>query len=287
MRFGAELKRALRPSVHRARLRRDALLGGNCLVLLYHRVIELESDPQLLAVTPDRFDAQLAWLKKRCVMLTAEEFDSLLASGKRFPRNSALITFDDGYADNHLHARPILERHGLQGLFFISTGYIGSGREYWWDELERLLLLNTTLPQAVRWERHGLRLQWSERPADQVLREHYELALELLRGIPSAARDSAMEELRALLNNPDARPSHLPMSIAELQVFASSPAVALGAHTVGHPSLARISAEEQRREFRASKEQLEAWIGKPVTRFAYPFGTGADFSATTLRIAEE
>lgn len=282
-----DLKRAVRDSARRLRQRRDALLGGNCLVLLYHRVIDLPTDPQQLAVGPARFEAHMAWVKERLHPLTAEEFEELLLSGARFPRNSALITFDDGYADNHHHARPILERHGLQGLFFISSGYIGGGREYWWDELERLLLANPALPQALRWERHGLRLQWSSAPDAAVLRACYEEALTALRALPSAARDAALEELSALLNSPRARATHLPMSVDELRAFAASPAVAIGAHTAGHPSLAKVSEEEQRRELRAAKQQLEGWLDMPIARLAYPFGTAADFTAATQRIAAE
>ena len=50
------------------------------------------------------------------------------------------ITFDDGYADNLQVAAPLLAERGLPATFFIVSGTIGSGREFWWDELEGLLL---------------------------------------------------------------------------------------------------------------------------------------------------
>jgi hypothetical protein len=127
MPFVGELKDRLWPLVQRWRLEQDRLLGGNCVVLLYHRVVDLEHDPQQLSVSPRRFDEQVGLLKERFRVLTVEEFEHHLLHRKRFPKNSILITFDDGYADNHVHARPILEKHGLQGLFFIASGYIGSG----------------------------------------------------------------------------------------------------------------------------------------------------------------
>src|SRR3989442_764622 len=118
----------------------EQLRFGKCVVLLYHRVANLETDPQLLAVSPDNFDAHLAALKNNFNPLTVAQFEGLIASGKTFPPRSVLITFDDGYADNYQNALPMLEKHDLQALFYICTGNLGTDREFWWDEAERLLL---------------------------------------------------------------------------------------------------------------------------------------------------
>lgn len=285
----ADLKRALRPAVHRLRQRRDALLGGNCIVLLYHRVIELATDPQQLAVSPARFDAQLAWLKANCQVLTADEFDEFLQSGKRFPSNSALITFDDGYADNHQIARPILERHALQGLFYIASGYIGADREYWWDELERLLLVNRNLPKAFVYDRLEGELNWNyDHPPNAAdMRERYGFLIATLRILSSEARDAILSELRIRLDSSRPRSTHLPMTHDELRAFASSPSVAIGAHTIGHCALSSRDEDGQRSEIIGSKQALEALLNRPIVRFAYPFGTGAEFNAVSMRICEQ
>ena len=38
-----------------------------------------------------------------------------------------LITFDDGYLNNWVHAHPVLARHGMRAVLFIITGWIGDG----------------------------------------------------------------------------------------------------------------------------------------------------------------
>jgi peptidoglycan/xylan/chitin deacetylase (PgdA/CDA1 family) len=285
----ADLKRALRPMAHRLRQRGDALLGGNCIVLLYHRVIDLATDPQQLAVAPARFDAQLAWLKANCQVLTADEFDAILLSGKRFPRNSALITFDDGYADNHQLARPILERHALQGLFYIASGYIGAGREYWWDELERLLMVNPNLPKTLEFDGLEGELNWryDHPPNASDMRERYGFLIATLRILSSEARDAILSEARLRLNSPEPRSTHLPMTRDELRAFASSPSVAIGAHTVGHCALSSRDEDGQRSEIIGSKLALEKLLDRRIERFAYPFGTGAEFNAVSMRICEQ
>jgi peptidoglycan/xylan/chitin deacetylase (PgdA/CDA1 family) len=51
----------------------------------------------------------------------------------------------------------------------------------------------------------------------------------------------------------------------------------IGSHSMTHPSMARIPPAQARQEALDSKRQLEALIGRPVTAFAYPYGTLADF----------
>lgn len=286
---GFDWKAGFRPLLQRARTTRDRLRGGACAVLLYHRVVDIPTDPQLLAVRPAHFDAHMALLKERYHVLSVEEFDHHLLGRIRFPKRAVLLTFDDGYADNHLHARPLLEKHGYQALFYIASGYIGSGREFWWDELERLLLLNDQLPEQMAFTKDRLQITWSVDAGDprKLAGITYGNLLGVMRALPSGMRDAILDELRTVLGSPMQRRSHLPMSVDELLRFASSPSVEIGAHTQWHPSLAQVDEAEQRTEITGSKEDLEHLLGKKVKYFSYPFGTGADFNTTTERIAQE
>jgi peptidoglycan/xylan/chitin deacetylase (PgdA/CDA1 family) len=73
-------------------------------------------------VTPRDFEAHLLLLKKggwKTVGLD-EMFDHV--SGRReVPGRAALITFDDGYADNWICAYPLLKKHGMRAVVFVVT----------------------------------------------------------------------------------------------------------------------------------------------------------------------
>jgi hypothetical protein len=79
-------------------------------------------------------------------------------------------------------------------------------------------------------------------------------------------------------------PADRAMTVDELRVAAQR--FTIGAHTRNHPSLAMLPPDQQRDELHRSKADLEAWLGRPVTACAYPFGIpGADVSPQTRRMA--
>lgn len=60
--------------------------------------------------------------------------------------------------------------------------------------------------------------------------------------------------------------------------------IEFGAHTLTHPDLTRMSADQIEREMSGSKAVIEDALGAPVTSFAYPFGF---FDAQCRRIAQQ
>jgi peptidoglycan/xylan/chitin deacetylase (PgdA/CDA1 family) len=90
-------------------------------ILMYHRVNNLERYDQL-AVTPKRFEEQMATLVRHCRILSlAQALRELEAGG---PRTSAVVlTFDDGYRDNLVHALPVLKRYGLPATVFVTSRF--------------------------------------------------------------------------------------------------------------------------------------------------------------------
>jgi peptidoglycan/xylan/chitin deacetylase (PgdA/CDA1 family) len=92
-------------------------------VLLYHRVSDDARDN--LTVGIEQFERQMALLRRHCHVLSIDEVvrcETVPASD----RPTVAVTFDDGYADNYLHAAPILMRHRIPAAFFVSTGIVGS-----------------------------------------------------------------------------------------------------------------------------------------------------------------
>ena len=74
------------------------------------------------------------------------------------------------------------------------------------------------------------------------------------------------------------------MTGQEIAALTGSP-IRVGAHTVGHPSLPRLSPAEQRAEIEQSRLACEAMTGARVGQFAYPFGHYDAASVQAVRAA--
>ena len=108
---------ALSPGGERARLS----------ILIFHRVLS-RADP-LFPGEQDarRFNEVLSWVARWFQVMPLDEAVSRLGTGT-LPTRAAVITFDDGYADNATHALPILRNHGMAATFFIATSFLDGGR---------------------------------------------------------------------------------------------------------------------------------------------------------------
>ncbi len=89
-------------------------------VLMYHRVCDdAEWCPSEYIVSASVFRGQLRWLAEHG-FYTPRLSDVLRAGGRasRAPGRPVLLTFDDGYADNLVHALPALRAHGFTATVF-------------------------------------------------------------------------------------------------------------------------------------------------------------------------
>lgn len=259
-----------------------------CHVLLYHRVTNLSADPQLLAVSPDNFYEQIRLIKNRYHLLSIDEFDHIITYNKNFPRNCFIVTFDDGYADNLQEALPVLESLNAQALFFIATATIGTRQEFWWDELERIFLVEqTSFPEKVVLQIDTKKYQLMVRN-QQEKTEAYRQLHPIIKPLYPDVRQYALNQLISQAGLPDqGRSSHRVLTWEELSLFANSNAVRIGCHTHNHVQLSALSLEDQTNEILLSKKLLESHLNIPITHFSYPFGTRTDFDIHTKNICQD
>jgi len=251
------------------------------IVLLYHRVARLASDPEQLAVTPEQFRAQMRYLKENHRLVRFEEDWSGL------PGPAVAVTFDDGYADNAREALPILEEVGVPVTFFVSSATIGTTDEFWWDELERRILSGADFPESFALSERGSARNWPTVSAAGRQRLYHDLVA-LLTGADLARRAGILAQLRAWrAGRPEPGGANRALSLVELKRLAASPWVSIGAHTVNHLQLSALSHEVQREEIEQSKRELESWLGREITTFSYPFGRRCHYSGESVGLCRE
>lgn len=79
------------------------------------------------------------------------------------------------------------------------------------------------------------------------------------------------------------RPNRRRLSAEELKALPET-WTAIGSHSWQHRSLGRMRPEEAWLQITRSRRDLELILGRPITAFAYPFGTRKDFNPTTARL---
>lgn len=245
-------------------------------VLIFHRVLPAQ-DP----LFPDemhaaRFDELCGWLSAWFNVLPLDQAVQRLQAGT-LPARAACITFDDGYADNHHVAMPILQRHSLNATFFIATGFLDGGR-MWNDtviETVRACQAPALDVSALGLGCHALNTVTAQQAAIAAV-------IGQIKYRPVSERIALTEEIARLANVQ--LPQNLMMTSDEVKAMHQA-GMQIGAHTVSHPILARLTDGQARQEIGDSKLFLEHLLCERISLFAYPNGKpGEDYSQQSVEV---
>ncbi len=185
-------------------------------VLFYHRVADAPVVPW--TVSTRAFRRHVQWLQRHTELISLAEAQRRIAAGNN-RRLTAVITFDDGYAENCEFALPLLIQQGIPCTYFVTL--------------------------------------------EPVLKQH---PFEHDRALGAAPPPNTIEQLRQL----------------------AAAGVEIGAHTRTHADLGRIG--DPRRlydEVVQATRELEDLVGRPVRRFAFPFGQWENLNPLAFALAQE
>lgn len=238
------------------------------LVFRYHSVGDPEAvghylDPGL-SLTPRRFAEQMDLIARNFQVISPAELPQTLEK-EAGSRKTALITFDDGYRDNHDQALPLLRAAGLPATFFVTSQPLGSGRGLWISELWRLI---PRLPPGPT----GLSAPApSEIPVDPESRIPLRRSLTAwMSSLPAPAREQALDTLAELAQVPRGEGLEKSFMTPEHLRSLCAQGMTVGAHTRSHPHLDRLDPVFHEEEVAGAKSDLEKILGSQVTCMAYP-----------------
>lgn len=252
-------------------------------VLVLHRVLAGPDPLVPEAIDAARFTEMCRWLGAMFNVVPLDVAMRQLARGE-LPSRALAITFDDGYADNHDVALPILNHFGMPATVFVTTGFLDGGcmwNDVIIESLRRTRQLKTDLGQLLP---PGADCHFMlDTPAQR--RHALDRVIDAVKYLEPDQRLSTVRRLA----------EHLEVDIPTDLMMRSDQVVALhrgglqvGAHTVSHPILTRIGRDAALGEMRDSKLHLERLLGEPVPLFAYPNGRpGVDFDDTSVALARQ
>jgi peptidoglycan/xylan/chitin deacetylase (PgdA/CDA1 family) len=252
---------------------------GKLSILIFHRVLQ-RPDP-LFPGEPSaaEFDALLRHVKSRFNVLRLCDAVRLLKEGA-LPSRALAVTFDDGYEDNLSVAAPLLQKYALPATVFVASGYLGAS--CMWNDL---------VIEAFRRSKQSeldltrLALGTHSLASLDQRRAGIERVLAGIKHLQIGPRDELAHAILMVAEVPS--PTGLMLSRESIRSLPTW-GVDVGAHTVNHPILNKISFDDAWREITENKRDLEHELGRPINLFAYPNGRPTlDYSNEHVRMVRD
>lgn len=264
-------------------------LRGKAPVLMYHRVLPADSDTFShygIIISPKTFSLQMQFLKQHFRALTPEQFGAELTESG-FGRRSCLVTFDDGWQDNHRHALPVLKKFGIPAVAFIATAFIGTANTFWQERLTRLLFMasrSSSFGEDVLQELDALDSRSMDDAAAEYRLRNLVTTLKLREPI---IKERLIQRLEADATRAGLDASNLGedrfLSWEEVRDLHDSGLVTIGSHAHTHTPLPTLGYAGAKVELARSQRELRDH-GVPETSIcAYPNGNVDDAVASAAR----
>ncbi|MDB4918236.1 polysaccharide deacetylase family protein [Mucilaginibacter sp.] len=237
-------------------------------ILVYHGICERDHLKfNTLFLTRKTFELHLKFYKKYFNVISLDDYYQKKFSNDKF---NICLTFDDGFANNHKYVWPLLEKYQMPATFFI-TAIQAAGYDILWNDF--LTIASKYGPNKLHFkgefytkDRHnkyistfnGLSL--ADRLGGYGFDEKAEMMKELYPLAPFKTKQSDKDYW-------------LQMTTEQIKELSASTFVTIGAHSYYHNDLARIDIHDAAEELSLSKGYLEHIIKKPITSFAFPYGS--------------
>jgi len=252
----------------------ELLEPGSITIFLLHGVIRQQSNGvrnyTRKHLPETRFDALCALLSQRGYPVDADEAVAMLEGKDDVPDRAFLLTFDDGFRNNLTVAAPLMERHGIPGVFYVTSGFVEHNWASWIDLVE---------DAVEKTRRRALRLPWSNEEWPLDTRAAQIALLDEVRRVGKTHADldpySIADQIRhdCGVGEFDPHPElDQKLSWAEVRSLARGAGFTVGGHSHSHPILTHLSPDELDWELDTSMNLLSQALGGPIRHYSYPEG---------------
>lgn len=239
-------------------------------IIMFHKIYpDSEADSHSEYISSSNFNEIVRYLSKHYRLFTLKNLILYHNKFGVFPKNSVVLTFDDGFSSILEYAFPVLEKYNVPATIFVCPQLIDEASTIWpeliFDSFERNLLINQTRSNipGLLMELKGLSRSQREIKLDEMIGRSYQYRHEL-SGVN-----------RRLL------------SWKELQYLSSSGLIEVGSHTLTHSILSNENNEGAREEVFLSKKRIEQELDIEVFSFCYPNGQQYDFGKRDVELLKE
>lgn len=238
-------------------------------IIVYHGLCP--GDPHLFNaryVSTKQFEAHLLLFKRLYNLISYQDLVSgNLATGKL----NVLLTFDDGLKNNYTHALPLLQKHQVTALFFV-TGLCAASFPCIFNDLTDIAPFIGPEQISINGEAFYKRKTFLH---DRYVNAQGTGLAAVYHQASQAGREQVMKQLLAVLPPGQLKAYslyHELMNEEEIRAISQVPGMTVASHGQCHTSLPSLSPDDLSKELTASKNFLEQIAGQPVKAVAFPYG---------------
>jgi peptidoglycan/xylan/chitin deacetylase (PgdA/CDA1 family) len=242
------------------------------VIFTLHRVVPDRpadfSPNAILQVTPDFLEFTIARVRELGFdIVSLDEGIRRLTETSQVNR-FVVFTFDDAYRDNLQHALPVLRRRNCPFTLYVPTAFVDGVGDLWWQAIEDIISTRT----AIGFVQSGESIYLDTVSVGQK-EAAYKRLYWLLRGMQESERLLFLKDFFERYEFDSAvQCRELIMDWTDLKTFAEDPLCTIGAHTVHHYELSKLSAAQARNEISESVKIIASQLGKAPEHLSYPLG---------------
>jgi peptidoglycan/xylan/chitin deacetylase (PgdA/CDA1 family) len=224
------------------------------------------------------FKRQMLFLKNRFDCCHID--DILDEKCKNGSKPKAVVTFDDGYANNLEVALPILEDLQIPAVIYVTTRHVVE-RELFWPDIIWMAVYKTKISSIELSEIHRVLSLYDLSTKENQYNKNVLKLLEDIKKISPRKRTWVIKEIIKKIEN-EVNDIELkfetegnvfsPLDKKQLKELSKHPLITIGAHSHCHNLLDQVPVTEAEESIHKSKKILEDITQQKIHHFAYPNG---------------
>jgi len=239
-------------------------------ILCYHAVVDDNDNnytAKTISISKAAFESHVRYFAAKYNVISLDEAIEALRTGRSFPVNAVVFTFDDGYADN-FHAAEILAQYKATGTFYLTAACIDRTDPFWLSEITKALLTTQAAQFSINVNGESFTLQLSSEKEKWYAVRHL---VKLVKNNNRETREEIRKQLREQLTDISAEKINDELMLTWNQVKEmAEKGMTIGAHTMTHLNLPNADPADAHYEIAESKALIKKHLKKDVLHFSYP-----------------
>lgn len=292
--FGASLLKNMLDLVYFTGLSRlfNPIVQGDGIIFMLHHILPNAMQDKakfrpngLLEITPEFLEQVIIYLQANDYEIisldeAAERLNNRTAKGKK---PYIIFTIDDGYLDNLEHAYPIFKKYNCPFTIYVATDLCDHRLFMWWRALDAVIRDNL----AVEFNVFGIKIDKPTRNVEEKYATYNEIYWQL-RDMGEVEKREAVLALAQKYNfDPIEETKSVAMSWQQVKQLDQDELVTIGAHTISHSAIAKLSDADAKTEIEHSRQIIHDKTGILCEHFCYPYGSPAEANLREFKFAQQ